>query len=287
VNLGLAGCGDRAEDSRQQMHKLQQAMIEYAVKHEGEWPDRLDQLKDKLGGEAELRKLMKNPLTGDDPGYEYVKPPGKLSDSNPRWQQAVLYQLRGGKRDTNLKVGYADGSVRPLETDTPTSSSPQGPKRSEWKDFTSKEDGFTVSFPTTPEIESKDNQYDFGKVTVRMYTSNPREGVFWRVATHHYPEPFASETKPKQLIEMMRDGMAENTKSKVEGVQEISLEGHPGQEFVLQGSNPITTKPLTMKVRLFAVRGRVYQLAVVAPLNDDSLGEEASLFFKSFRLLKQ
>jgi hypothetical protein len=110
------GGGDRAEDSRHNMHKLQIALLEYADKKNGEWPDRLDQIKEDVGGEAAMAKLMKNPLTGDDPGYEYVKPKGNLNDKRFDSQQVILYQLRGGKRDTSIKVGYADASVRMLGT---------------------------------------------------------------------------------------------------------------------------------------------------------------------------
>jgi hypothetical protein len=116
VTLALVGCGNRAEDSRQQMHKLQGAIMEYEVNHGGKWPERLDQIKEEVGGEAAFNKLMKNPLTGDDPGYEYVQPKGKRGDADFDSQQVILYQLRGGKRDTRLKVGYLDGAVRPLET---------------------------------------------------------------------------------------------------------------------------------------------------------------------------
>jgi hypothetical protein len=98
------------------MHKLQVAMVTYATKHGGDWPDRLDQIKDGVGGEAVMARLMKNPLTGDDPGYEYVKPKGKIDDKDFDSDQVILYQLRGGKRDTSVKVGYADGSVRMLDT---------------------------------------------------------------------------------------------------------------------------------------------------------------------------
>ena len=47
-------------------------------------------------------------MTGDNPGYEYVKPADNSADA------VILYQLRGGKRDLSLAVAYADGSVRPL-----------------------------------------------------------------------------------------------------------------------------------------------------------------------------
>jgi hypothetical protein len=46
-----------------------------------------------------------NPITGDDPGYEYVKPAKYDLDT------VVIYQLRYGERDTSLPVAFADGSV--------------------------------------------------------------------------------------------------------------------------------------------------------------------------------
>jgi hypothetical protein len=133
---------------------------------------------------------------------------------------------------------------------------------------------------------SQDNQYGFGKVTIRAYTSNPRPGVYWRVATHNFPEPFASEAKPERLLSLMRDGMAENVKGKIEGVKEVSLAGHPGQEFLVQAPNPLTNEPLTNKIRLFAVGRRVYQVGVTAPAHDEALADEASSYFASFRLEK-
>ncbi len=76
-----------------------------------------DQVKPLIGKEGPLgpighgkdyAKLTANPLTGDNPGYEYVKP----KDDAPSATTVVLYQLRGGKRDETLKVAFKDGSVR-------------------------------------------------------------------------------------------------------------------------------------------------------------------------------
>jgi hypothetical protein len=189
-----------------------------------------------------------------------------------------------------LFLGLVTTSCGKRDTPAPTSQSapPPGPAspQAEWKKFTSKEDGFIVSFPTTPETASQDNQYDFGKVTIRAYTSNPTRNVVWRVATHNYPEPFASRVKPERLLTLMRDGMAANVKGKVEGVKEVTLDGHPGQEFLVQAPDPFTNKPLTNRIRLFAVGSRVYQVGVTAPAEDTALGPEASKFFASFRLMK-
>jgi hypothetical protein len=163
----------------------------------------------------------------------------------------------------------------------------RSPAEDSWKEFTSNEDAFVVSLPTMPELHSQDNEYDFGKVTIRSFQSKSKRGVNWRVATHNYPEPYASRMKPRKLIELMRDGMSANVKSKAEAIKEIKLDGYPGQEFVVRTPDPLTNKPLILKVRLIVVGSRVYQLMVVAPNDDNALAEEASKFFKSFALLKK
>src|SRR5262245_20885728 len=71
----------RPEQSRQNMHKLHLALMEYADEHGGEWPGSLTQIQDRVGGEPAFAKLMKNPLTGDESGYEYIKPKGKSKDA--------------------------------------------------------------------------------------------------------------------------------------------------------------------------------------------------------------
>ena len=69
----------------------------------GEWPDRISEVKQYV---EDYDRIIRNPLTGDDPGYEYVKP--VIRDESI----AVMYQLRDGKRDMSLSLGYMDASVR-------------------------------------------------------------------------------------------------------------------------------------------------------------------------------
>ena len=110
--LAAAGCGrDTAENSREQMHKLFNGLLASAQKNTGAWPDRLDQVKPYVGGDVEFALLIKNPLTGDSPGYEYAKPPVGMYATD-LGQYVILYQLRGGQRDLKAKAAYADGSVR-------------------------------------------------------------------------------------------------------------------------------------------------------------------------------
>lgn len=89
------------------MKKLAEALIEYSRDNDGAYPDSLDHVKDYCK-EKSYDTLIENPFTGDDPGYEYVRP----SDGAPVSDTIVLYQLKSGSRVTQGKVAYLDGSVR-------------------------------------------------------------------------------------------------------------------------------------------------------------------------------
>ena len=105
------GCGlsdaPRAEavlKSSNQMKELILAVRNYEDTN-GYWPEELSDVKSLTDTDFEV--LMVNPITEENPGYEYVKP---TDDANPA-TTVILYPLRGGERDTSLKVGYADGRV--------------------------------------------------------------------------------------------------------------------------------------------------------------------------------
>lgn len=112
------------------MKHLTVATISYHRQH-GKWPQSVDELSPWLKDNGGLRKTMTNPLTGDEPGFEYVRP-GATADSTT----IVFYQLRAGKRDLSLPVAYLDGSVRDYQKSKtrtvasrpmqPTSSRPGG-----------------------------------------------------------------------------------------------------------------------------------------------------------------
>ena len=111
VALVAAGCGagDKAREiqSMDHMKKLSEAVIKYADANDGKYPDSIDQVKDHCKDKP-YDVVIKNPFTGDNPGYEYVKP----ADDAKMTETVLLYQLKGGKRVTDGKVAYADGAVR-------------------------------------------------------------------------------------------------------------------------------------------------------------------------------
>ncbi len=119
VPLVVCGCGQSTSrdrlNSSQHMKALSEAIITLHDQ-KGEWPKSLSDVKAEAESAASaygLKKtfaeLMKNPATGDDPGYEYLVPTRSVSD-----EEVLLYQLRGGKRDTSLPACFQSGSVREL-----------------------------------------------------------------------------------------------------------------------------------------------------------------------------
>ena len=75
---------------------------------EGTWPDDLEAIMPLVQNDP---TLLHNPLTDAQPGYDYVKPPETMTPAKGG-NTIALYQLRKGKRDKKLNVGYLDGSVR-------------------------------------------------------------------------------------------------------------------------------------------------------------------------------
>src|SRR5262245_30389863 len=123
------GARQRAEEARLRVHSmvrvkwLAAAFVEYEKSH-GTYPGTLAELEPLFGekkggrdlqmtysilvstaGPISFREVLANPLTGDNPGYEFVKPDGN-SD------RPVIYQLEKGKRTEAQAKGYLDGSVK-------------------------------------------------------------------------------------------------------------------------------------------------------------------------------
>ncbi len=131
----LGGCGayQRYDEARKglaatlRMRWFAVAVLEYKKKN-GEYPDDLKSLEPLFGtnkgaedmkrtlkslketfGEVSFEEMFENPLTGDNPGFEYVKP------VNPTPDTPVIYMLKDGERQTDAKIGYFNGSIRKPE----------------------------------------------------------------------------------------------------------------------------------------------------------------------------
>lgn len=149
-----------------------------------------------------------------------------------------------------------------------------------WKEFTSKEGGFSVLMPGTPK-HTKDN-LPAELVQHSFMLQLDGDHVTYLVAYIDYPKPaLGSADKIKKRMDVSRDGLVQPMKGKVQDEKTISLKGHPGRSF--------TTKLPdggTWPIRIYAVKQRIYQLAV---MNDKGHGssKEALKFLESFTLLEK
>jgi len=111
---GAIGCGKRAELESQSIRNMEQlagAVWEYRD-YKGEYPESLEDIKNFLGGGENFDKIINNPITGDNPGYEYVEPP---ADTPLSGDPIIIYQLNNGHRDTSLKAFALDGTARDVQ----------------------------------------------------------------------------------------------------------------------------------------------------------------------------
>ena len=93
-------------ESSNQMKELMLGIMNHRTVNDGRWPEELSEIEGLLP-DRNFEQLMSNPVTGDNPGYEYVEP----SDGTDPATTVILYQLRGGQRATDLRVGFADNHL--------------------------------------------------------------------------------------------------------------------------------------------------------------------------------
>jgi prepilin-type processing-associated H-X9-DG protein len=91
--------------------QLALAVIMYADAHDGRLPDKLEDLKELLGGEETFKHLMTDPTTGEAIGYIYEKPADRMKDVKNFSETAIIFHAKAGKKNEAGAIGYADGHV--------------------------------------------------------------------------------------------------------------------------------------------------------------------------------
>jgi hypothetical protein len=123
----------RQASSLNKMRQLVVGVLAYQDEHE-KWPKRFKDIREYTEGKAGLKKLLDNPATGDNPGYEYVRPSSDNKSSDGKRSKLILiYQLRDGERDRKLAVAYADGHIEKIVDDAIESKTRSSKKSSSKK----------------------------------------------------------------------------------------------------------------------------------------------------------
>lgn len=159
--------------------------------------------------------------------------------------------------------------------------------------FVSPDSTFSVVMPGVPTVQSIPLTYESkGRVLtilVSSYTLNT-PFCFYSVSEFMLPDENISEMSSeavsgdstRKVLDSMRDGVIRETGATLLREEHIRLDGHPGRAVWVETKDG----RLQSVMRLYLVKGKAYQLIVVAS-KDYELAQEAAEFFNSFKLLRQ
>jgi len=158
------------------------------------------------------------------------------------------------------------------KTDTP--SQPPVDEAAGWSVFTSEEGGFAVEFPGEPIREVE--QDEFG-VDTHSYTAvvDEAEAAYTVMYTDFTDEDLADG--PKAVLDGITESLGEDLKSS----KEITLDDHPGMQYVMQFDEDGVLMEVVQRV--FLVNKRMYQTIVGVPAANPEQAK-TDRFLDSFKL---
>jgi hypothetical protein len=202
----------------------------------------------------------------------------------------ALCTIRGGESGVIIDrdappVDRPDTNIQPPPpVQAPSPTTVAAPAAGEWKEFTSKDGGFTVSLPSTPKEMNHSQPTPFGKFDVHAFgVSLPGNVGGFMVMYFDLPEAVAKEqVSDDQLI----NGFAQGFKASAPAgatltsdVKKVSVNGISGHEFATEVPGKTTAR-----CRFFLIKNRLYQQLASGPKGRVSAAD-TQRFFDSFKLM--
>jgi hypothetical protein len=151
----------------------------------------------------------------------------------------------------------------------------------DFKPFTPKEGGFTVSFPGRPDQSTSTTTTEMGEVAMHQFVARrSRDKETYVVIYCDLPADLVKDADPEKLLDRMRDGGVASVHGKPAKENKIKLDANPGRELEVTGLGGARLW------RLYLVNGRLYQLLVTTESGRPS-ADRAKTFFNSFKLAKE
>lgn len=203
----------------------------------------------------------------------------------------ALCTIKGGESDLIIDrdAPPVPRPEAPVEAPPPPVPTPPSqpitaaPATGEWKEYTSKEGGFTVAFPTSTPKEMKVSQKTpLGNVDTHIVGVDlPGGAGSYLVTYNELPEALA---KQADAVDQIFETIPEQVKANAPGasvkgpMKKITQDGHPGRELTLE----VPGKAVSV-VRVYLVNNHVYQV-MVAGSKDTVASKDAQRFLDSFHL---
>jgi hypothetical protein len=154
----------------------------------------------------------------------------------------------------------------------------------DWKPFKSAEGGFSLMLPEEPTSQTQAVDTAAGKVDTYIFMSSQGNNVYG-ISYNDFPAAAVQQSADgiKAMLEASRDGAARNVKGKVVNSKAVTLDGHPGIDFVAElPVGDALPAGATYHGRTFLVGNRLYQLLTIA--TDKGQDEIVAAFLESFKL---
>ena len=149
---------------------------------------------------------------------------------------------------------------------------------SNWTEFADDDLGLRVSFPGAISRSSEMIETDSGSKFTVNYVSKGTGAEFSVTATDM---PEAKDVPAKALFDGGRDGLLSvGTGTKASMDKDVKVDGRPARDLT------VTSKEFVIRMRVFYVEGRLYQIAVTIPPasgKDAKIAADAAKFIDSVK----
>jgi hypothetical protein len=150
------------------------------------------------------------------------------------------------------------------------------PVQSDWKEYVYAEDGFAISAPVQPTLQTETKDTPIGSVDAHNYTVDLGENT--AVGVNATDFKIGQGLDAKLILNATKAGLADSLQGKIVSEKEISLGGAPGLELEL------VTETNHIRFRYFFIEGKLFALMSTAPLVKP-FAPETTRMFDSFRLV--
>jgi hypothetical protein len=148
--------------------------------------------------------------------------------------------------------------------------------QSGWKEYVYAEDGFAISAPIQPTVQTESKDTPIGSVDAHNYMVDLGNNTVVGVNATDFK--MGQGIDSKLILAATKAGLAESLQGKIVSEKEISLGSEPGLELEL------VTDSTHLRFRYFFIDGKLFALMSTAPLAKP-FAPETTRIFDSFRLV--
>jgi len=127
----------------------------------------------------------------------------------------------------------------------------------EWKSYSYPTDGFHVSFPSAPKVETSTVPTDVGQIELHTYTTSVSETALYIGVSDFGASVSGSD--PDKVLQGAKNGALSNSKSQLVSEKKIFFGENPGLAYEGEGD------AFHISARMAYVGSVLYQIMVVAP----------------------